>query len=116
MAEYAYASPDVAEIAHKVIAEHHSYLLNRQIIYMMVDDMKTRNKTVLGKIKKVSSLEAALLREEGVSDYELMVIINEASWLRMTDEQKVALLDHEFCHVEMDYDKDGQEVLKIARP
>lgn len=114
MAEYAFAAPEVAQIAKKVIADWHHDLLNVPVLYMMVDDMKTRNKTVLAKIKKMSALEQALTWDENEHNYELMVIVNETTWLAMSESQRVALLDHEFCHVEMEEKEDGSRKLAMV--
>lgn len=114
MAEYAFADPEVAQIARKVIADWHHDLLNIPVLYMMVDDMKTRNKTVLAKIKKMSALEQALTWAEEEHNYELMLIVNETAWLAMSESQKVALLDHEFCHVVMEYKEDGSQKLTMV--
>ena len=60
----------------------------------------------LGKCKKASDLDRELAL------YDFVILLRRAFWLdlRVSDEQRLALLDHELYHAAPSYDKNGEPV------
>ena len=81
---------------HRILSRWHSELQNVPILYVFKDEMKSCGRRILASIKKASAFENWL------TDKELILTVNLSTWQRLTDEQKIALLDHEFLHVEVD--------------
>ena len=90
---------EAKEIAEKeVIPQWHENLSQLRIAYLLVDDLVSKGKTIAAKIKKASSLEHFL------TDYDLILTVNKTVWKRFGHAKRLALIDHEFCHV---HDRQG---------
>ena len=110
MAEYR-SAPEVAETAETLINSVHTHLIGIPITYVFRDKhAKTNGKPVMGKARKVSGLNAWLANDDG--DDFFAIEIAEDLWQYLTDDQKVALVDHELSHLWVDT-KDGVEVLSV---
>jgi len=52
------------------------------------------------------------VRNSGVhrelADYDFIIVLNKSAWDEFTKEQKLALLDHELCHIMPSEDKNGE--------
>ena len=93
----------VKEIAEKeVILQWHENLGQLRIAYLFVDDLVSKGRTIAAKIKKASSLESFL------TDFDLILIVNQTAWKRFGHAERLALLDHEFCHVLTTKDEHGR--------
>ena len=69
------------------------------IAWVLADTLPTsKGKTILAKTKGLSALDQFL------SGNFLVVIVNEQAWVRLNHAQRLALLDHELCHVMGDTD------------
>ena len=55
----------------------------------------------MGKMKKASPIETCL------SEAEFFLIIDEVTWKSISVKQKMALIDHELCHLEEITKEDG---------
>lgn len=98
---------DAKPIGAELIKQFHPHLLGMSIPLLYIFRSKaaeSNGKTVLGKAKRVSGMNAFLayrhLVEEG-EDYPPLVFVIELAkdyWYHLTPEQRVALVDHELCH------------------
>lgn len=120
MTDYRPAS-EVARIATKLIADHHIDLCDVRIEYVFRDEAAKKNgKVVFGTARKVSGLNAFLatgeVDEAGIQhgDADFYVIeIAEDEWQELTQAQRIALVDHELCHCQVEWDDDGAPTLKM---
>ena len=93
--------PEAMELAAtEVIPSWHEHLNRVTIAYLAVDEMKTRNLETWAKIRKATPVERCL------ADADLVLVVNEGIWGVLSKAQRIALLDHEFCHVTWDAEKD----------
>ncbi len=72
--------------------EVHSEIRNANIAYIFREKMKTRDRIVLGKASKADG------KLSFFAGFDFVVEINWQEWLRLTDHQKLALIDHELSH------------------
>lgn len=104
MSQYTNASAAEALANGVVIPQYKPFLANWDIAYVMNSgSMKSKGVETWAKIKKCSPLDKHL------NGHDLLVIINEAMWHRLTPDQRIALLHHEFCHV--DENDEGELVM-----
>ena len=92
----------------KVIPSWHPEIAQLKIKYLFTDEMFDKNRELLAKIKKASGLELFL------SECSLLLMVNYPAWERMDAKQRLALIDHELCHVKVDVDKAGQVSFKMV--
>ena len=105
MTEYTLAD-EVAEVAHEVIDEWPPHLDDTDIRYLFRDPMqKSQGKEVWASIRKASPTEKLLS-----GGAELVLIVAFEAWQALNAKNKRALLDHEFCHVEIVEDEDTGEI------
>lgn len=119
MAEYTRA-PEVQEIAERLIREvdMHKNLAEARIEYVWRDKAsKSKGRIVLAKARKVGGLNAWLANASaGYTDAEAndpLFVIEVAAdmWERLSEEQRVALVDHELCHCWVEMDAEGNPEL-----
>lgn len=110
------AAPDVAKIAKKLIGKHHTRLADVRIECVYRDKAATSNgKTVLGKARKMSGLNAFMAREitsdvdADAADPFFVIEIAEDEWRRMGPAAREALVDHELCHCTAEFDEESGE-------
>ena len=90
-----------AEIIANTVAipKWHKHLAGAPIAYLLdADQMKGKGKLIPAKIRKATPVEQHL------TGYDLVMLISEPSWQASTDKQRLALIDHELCHVILDDD------------
>lgn len=123
---YSYA-PEVEDIAVRLIAAHHTHLLDNghvRVEYLFRSEtQETNGKTVWGKARKVSSLNAflAIPKDEASSDIaeapevEPFFVIEIAAdvWRTISSKQRIALVDHELSHCRVRL-TDGTVKLAVA--
>lgn len=111
------AAPEVAHIAGDLIAtvDDHAELAGVDIVYVWRDKAaKSKGRTVLGKARKVSGLNALLARDLG-DDAPLFVIeVAQDEWIDLTTKQRYALVDHELSHLRVKIGDDGERDLSIG--
>ncbi|MDP9075693.1 MAG: hypothetical protein M3N98_16285 [Actinomycetota bacterium] len=114
---YAYA-PEVAEIGRRLIAQYHADLLDfgtPRIEWLFRNEAAKKNgKMVWGSASKVGGRNAflAMPRHEAAEgnpedvDVEPFFVIEIAFdiWLQLSSKQRVALVDHEICHLSVKAD------------
>lgn len=121
MATEWWAAPEVEEIAEKLIAEHHPHLADVRIRYVFRDKAaSSRGRTVLGKARKIAGLNAYLVGLVGRQHVEGEVnffVIEVASdvWRQLERPQRVALVDHELCHLDIETDPETGERKLVLR-
>lgn len=104
---YEYA-PEVRDIAEKLIQDYHKDLLGHRVEYIWREKAVVRaGKVTLGKAKKISGLNAFLASGEplaGDDDDQSFFVIEIArdAWGGLTEEEKIALIDHELEHCIVD--------------
>jgi hypothetical protein len=103
-------APEVAEIAGKLINQHHRALKSAEIEYVFRSEATRKGgKEVLGKARKVSGLNAFLSPADGP---QLFVMeIARDTWEELEPEQRKALVDHELCHFFVDPETHAYDVL-----
>ena len=89
------AAPEVAEVAKGVIERWHTDLAGADIRYAFADELPyDKQKRVLAKTKKASRWEQYLTQGA-----VLFVVVDAGAWAAMPPEKRIALIDHELCHV-----------------
>ena len=88
--------PEAMELAEDEVIQWHEHLNSLRIACLAVDGMKTRNMETWAKIRKATPVEQCL------SAADLILVINESVWRELSKAQRIALLDHEFCHAAWD--------------
>lgn len=109
---------EVASIASGLIDEHHPHLVDVPIVYVFVAPApRAKGRLILGRARKISGLHAFLLAlaagaPTSASDFFVMEIARD-EWDDAEGPQRVALVDHELCHMGIDVDEDDVEKLVI---
>lgn len=100
---------EVAGIAEGLIKNYHPHLAGESIIYVFRDEHAEANgQIVFGSAKRVSGLNAYLANKETLDETEVapeplkLIEIAHDVWAQLTDKQRVALVDHELCHLGTD--------------
>jgi hypothetical protein len=109
-------APEVEEIAGELIAEVHTDLLAVRIEYLFMDKVPMSNgRMVLGRARRVSGMTAFFAqfglgqdlaradRFESVAPFGVIEIA-EPAWGELRPRQRRALVDHELCHLKVDFD------------
>lgn len=100
-------APAVEDIARGLIHSHHPHLLSAPIYYLFRDPpTKAKGKVKAGTARVVGGLAAYLapgpVTAEGVSSPTTSFYVIEVAlvqWELMTAEARLALVDHELCHI-----------------
>jgi hypothetical protein len=114
MNRYAKA-PEAEEIGTKLIEEHHSQLRNETIRYIFRDKhTNSKGKPVLVAARKVAGLAGWLHLGYHSNDAdkftELFVIeIAKDVWDRLDEAQRVALVDHALCQLDVEIPDQGEK-------
>jgi predicted metallopeptidase len=116
--KYRYAA-DVADIAEKLIADVHTDLADVPIRYIYRDKAQNRRgHAVLGTASKVTGRNAALvaLADGESTDAEAFYLIEiaEDTWTALTQDQRVALVDHELCHFVIEQPDDPAKQARLT--
>lgn len=114
-------APSVQRIAADLIPKHHQHLVDVRVDYVFRSKAaKTGGKTVFGKARKMSGLNAYLAQQDSPDEapaeeaLDFFVIeIAEDIWALLDQGQRIALVDHELCHCLIEFDDDGDATLKM---
>jgi len=112
-------APEVKQIADELIPKYHSHLIDMdvRIDYVFCSKTPKRNgKEVWGTCRKVTNLNAHLAGQESPF---FVITISEPVWGVLPPDKRKALVDHELCHAESQYnqkeDDDGEDdVIKLS--
>ena len=92
-----------------VLPKWHQGLQGATIAYLFdPDSLTVKGRDVWAKIRKATAVETHL------TAIDLVLLIARPAWDACTDSQRIALLDHEFCHVEIDETEDGGVVYRMV--
>ncbi|MGN8233214.1 putative metallopeptidase [Priestia flexa] len=100
-------SLEVRQLAEEIIELHHPHLKDaKEVIGYYLRDGQS---DWAGKCKKCTAFEKHLTKRT------FFVFINEDAWRHLSNEQRVALVDHELCHIRREkeevFDKDKKQVV-----
>lgn len=99
-------APQPAAIGAALVGSLHRHLLGATIAYVFRQSMAEKDKTTLAKASKAGN------KLSFFTGYDLCIDVNHEAWLKLTPEQRVALIDHELCHFGVeDTDKGTRYVL-----
>lgn len=93
--EEKYHVADQCAAIGRVLIDHvlaHREIANASIAYVFREKMKTRDRVVWGKASKASG------RESFFAGFDFVIEINWEIWRKLSDMQKLALVDHELSH------------------
>ena len=82
----------VLEMAQGIIEEFHPHLKEAEIRYVFMPRMSRHGRVVLGRATKLGGVPHLL------SGADFVVCLNLEEWDELSDESRVAVLDHELCH------------------
>jgi hypothetical protein len=108
-------APEVQEIADRLIEEHHSQLRNETLRCIFRDKHTlSKGKPVLVAARKISGLAGWLHLGWASKDpdkfTELFVIeVPKDVWDRLDEKQKVALVDHALCRLDVEIPDQGDK-------
>jgi predicted metallopeptidase len=98
---------EVYKIARKLIEKHHQHLHGSRIEYVFVTPTpKSKQKEIWGRTRKISGLNAWLStpenERESIPEPYFVIEISKEIWDFITNEQRIALTDHELSHCGFD--------------
>ena len=104
MTEYA-AAPEVEAMAQSAIRAWHPHLSMTDIRFVFRDPpQKKGGQTVWAAVRKATPMENHLC------DAELVLVVAAEVWRDLGHDQRLALLDHELCHVVAETDAETGEI------
>jgi hypothetical protein len=115
MTTYEHAAP-VEAIAGQAIRDvpDHARLGDVRVTAVFKEKAsKSHGRLVLGTTKLVTGLNAWLAND---GDPFFVLEVAEDTWVKLTDPQKKALVDHLLCRCTVDHDDDGAPVLALRAP
>jgi hypothetical protein len=92
-----------AAIGAALVKVLHTNLRHATIGYIFREKIETRGRIVLGKASRITG------KLEYFSNLDLLIEINWLAWGALSDRQRIALIDHELLHFEMDVKDDGEK-------
>lgn len=96
---YSKPEEDVIEIVNDVIAAHHHGLFQANIGILMRDKAPvSAGMATLGKARKVSDEQKAMMRLSGKEPFDFVIWFAFDYWEQLDFKQRRALADHELCH------------------
>jgi hypothetical protein len=97
--------PDPWELMERAIEEWHSDLVPCRIVLLWVYRTKEDKdgRLVLGRCHPVTEADREL------HQYDRKIDLNREAWEVLSLEQRLALVDHELCHIGPDLDGDGEQ-------
>lgn len=103
-------APAVQKIAERLIPEFHRHLENATIAYLFTDAKRTKNKKiVLGTAKKTSPMEHFLSQRQDAEGADFILMFGIEEWFKLSESQRIALVDHELAHCTVDYNEETDE-------
>ena len=88
--------------------EDHYHLADAKIAYLFRSEAtKAKGKEVAGSASKCSD------KDRFLHEHDLIVEVAQDKWAVMTEEQRIALVDHELCHFQKADPVDGRPTWAI---
>lgn len=98
--EWSMATPEILELARRIIAEHHPDLREARIAFVRRHGpSRSENKIILGKAKRLTAEMQLHI------PYDFIIWVSAGWWLSLTATQREALIDHELSHCKWDIDE-----------
>ena len=99
------AEPEPWELMERALADWHEDLTACRIVLLWVHGNKpdADNRLVLGKCHPVTEADREL------HGYDRKISLNREAWEVLTEAQRLALVDHELCHIAPQLDEDGEQ-------
>lgn len=100
-----YHSAEQAEAIARVLIDHvptHQELVHAQIAFIFREKMATRDRCVWGKASKADG------KLSFFAGFDFVIELNWQQWRKLTDHQKLALIDHELEHCGREQDEAGK--------
>ena len=86
-------APEVEMIARSLLVSEHSELLEAKIRYLFREgDWSTRDKETLGQAQLLTG------KQHFITKLDFVITINKDAWTVLTNNQRIALVDHELSH------------------
>lgn len=83
----------------------HPHLINREIGYLFRESMQSRGSVTLAKASKVGG------KLEHFSNLDFLIEVNWEQWKVLGVRERVALIDHELSHFDVDAERDTPVIL-----
>src|SRR4030042_2490250 len=94
--EYKEVSNEVLSIAKELIDQYHQRLQECKIGFVFRSEASiSGGKLVLGTTSKVTEKIKPMLSD----DLDILIVLAEDEYSRMSTERRKALIDHELCHI-----------------
>ncbi len=114
-------APEAEAIAQTLKEKYHTHLLGVRVdCCFRSETQKTKGKRVLGSAAKTTIREEFLGRrgrnETGqftAPEHYFVLVFSEPEWKVLSDDQRIALVDHELCHCGVTEDGEGNRKLKL---
>jgi len=95
-------------IAQEIIAERREDLVDVRIAYLFTDTvLKEKGKFVLGRTYKADP------KVQFFGDVDFVLVFPAELWAKMTDEQKLAVVDHELTHCCVELDENDEPTYSV---
>jgi Putative phage metallopeptidase len=105
--------PTEYKLLDKLVSEHHSELRDARIALAWCTSWRADvdGRITLGQCKRASDLDREL------KPYDFVVLLQKDFWINVTvsNEQRVALVDHELCHATIKLDPYNHEPIEDER-
>lgn len=134
---YKLVSSDVIEIAESAVTDWHEHLIDTALIFLFCyEPEKMHGNYAMATARKVSGREAFWIANQFANDGDrsailgpfmpviekgfvkpidgFLITIHEKTWLGLTKKQKLALIDHELCHCQVEEDDKGNRKLFLV--
>jgi len=115
--KYKKASKEVVDITDKVLEDHHIEVANLETSILCLFAESTGKGLAFLKppLTKNGQPCAAMIRQTSLVERvggmaDLVIMIDERRWEDMDENAKIALIDHELCHVSVKRDKKTSDV------
>ena len=109
--EYSYVDDDVKRFLSEATIKWHKHLAMLNIFPIFIEKDNLDYAAKVCKTSKTGNLYASIgtcitgsIEEKPAVLVDVLLIINKDAWIVMTDEQKLACIDHELTHVHVDED------------
>lgn len=97
-----------ARIGRALVDAVHKHLANKRIGYLYRETMSKNDKVTLAKASKVGA------KLKHFAELDFLIEVNHTAWKNLTEEQRVALIDHELCHFGVEDTPDGERLLILG--
>jgi hypothetical protein len=92
-----------AAIGRVLISAIHYELANAKIGYVFRKKMADHDRKRMAQASRVGG------KLNYFSNLDLLIEVNHEEWVMLSDERRIALIDHELCHFSLNIDDDGKK-------